>query len=88
MASRPWRRFMARIDPPKRVNARIAATTTRQALRTGFALKFSRDNRPAFKFFLAMLNSLIYYFYDRFTRIINDSKLLSRDPDFRPGYAT
>jgi hypothetical protein len=55
MASRPWRRFMARIDPPKRVNAKIAATTTRQALRTGFALKFSRDNRPIFKILLFVI---------------------------------
>jgi hypothetical protein len=49
MVDRPWRRFRARMDPPKRVNARIAATTIRQAVRTGLAFKFSRDNKPVFK---------------------------------------
>jgi hypothetical protein len=49
MAAKPWRRFNARIDPPKSVQDRIAATITRQAVRTGLALRFFSDKRPVFK---------------------------------------
>jgi hypothetical protein len=44
MAVKPCRRFTARIEPPKRAQARIAETRARQAVLTGLALRFLRDN--------------------------------------------
>jgi hypothetical protein len=63
MVDRPCRRFRARMDPPNRVKARIATTSAKHAVLTGFALRFARESAPVSKFWFFIIEFLLLLIY-------------------------